>query len=114
MKSLTGSGDIPIRRQCFTEPSRAAGLPFVPGLEEDQSISLADHPELYFVTETNTGAFGARHLNLTVVEQIPARGLVLGQIMRLHDLNPASAGSSAFRIDLYNGGNVHELEDQVV
>jgi hypothetical protein len=98
----------------FTEPSGAAGLPFVPDLEEDQSILLADHLELYFVTETNTGAFGASHLYLAVVEQIPTRGLVLRQIMRLHDLNPASARSSAFRIDLYYGGDVHELEDQVV
>jgi hypothetical protein len=67
-----------------------------------------------FVTKTNTGAFGARHLNLAVVEQIPVRGLVLGQIMRLHDLNPASAGSSTFRSDPYNDGDVYELEDQVV
>jgi hypothetical protein len=52
-------------------------------------------------------------LNLAVVEQIPARGLVLGQIMRLHDLNPASAGSSAFRIDLYNG-NPKELNSTSV
>jgi hypothetical protein len=114
MKPPIGYGDMPTCRECFTESSRAAGLPFVPGLEEDQSISLADHPELYFVTETNTGAFGARHLNLTAIEQIPARGLVISQIMRLHDLNPASAGSSAFRIDLQNGGDIHELEDQVV
>jgi hypothetical protein len=40
--------------------------------------------------------------------------LVFGQIMRLHDLNPASAGSSAFRINPYSGGDVYELEDQIV
>jgi hypothetical protein len=39
------------------------------------------------------------------------QGVGVWSITRLHDLNPASAGSSAFRIDPYNDGDVYELED---
>jgi hypothetical protein len=58
----------------------------------------------------NVCAFGARHLDLAIVEQISARGVVDGQIMRLCNLNPARAGRSAFRIVLDNGSDVHEFE----
>jgi hypothetical protein len=36
------------------------------------------------------------------------------QGMRLHNLNPARRGSSAFRILLNNGGNAYEFEYQII
>jgi hypothetical protein len=52
-------------------------------------------------------------LNLAIVEQIPARRLMDDQSMRLYNLNPAWGGSSIFGIDLNNGGDADEFEDQV-
>jgi len=53
-------------------------------------------------------------LDLAIVKHIDAVGLVFDQIMRLDDLNPVGAGCNAFRIILNRGGDVHELEHQVV
>jgi hypothetical protein len=78
------------------------------------NIALADHSQSYFVTKTNPGAFGTGHLNLPIVEQIPARRLMNSQIVRLYDLNPTGDGCGTFRIDLNQRVDVHELENQVV
>ena len=77
-------------------------------------IALADHSQSYFVTKTNPGTFGAGHLNLPIVEQIPAGRLMNSQIVRLYDLNPTGGGCGTFRIDFNKRVDVHELENQVV
>jgi hypothetical protein len=77
-------------------------------------IALADHSQSYFVAKMNAGASGADHLNLSVVEQVPAGRLMNSQIMRLYDLNPTGGGSGTFRIDLNKRGDVYQLENQVV
>jgi hypothetical protein len=78
------------------------------------SGASASHPELYLVAQTNAGAFGAGHLNLAIVEEIPAPRLMDDQSMRLYNLNPAWGSGSVFWIDLCNRGDADELEDQVV
>jgi hypothetical protein len=75
--------------------------------------SLRSHPELYLVPQANAGTFGEGHLNLAIVEQIPARRLMDDQSVRLYNLNPAWGGSSVFWIDLYDRGDADEFEDQV-
>ena len=77
-------------------------------------LALRNHPGPYFVTKTNPGAFGAGHLNLAIVEQITARRLVDGQVVRLYNLNATRGGTSAFRINLYHRGDAYQLEYQVV
>jgi hypothetical protein len=62
---------------------------------------------------SNAGAFGEGHLNLAIVEQIPARRLMDDQSMRLYNINPARGGTSVFGIDLNNGGDADEFQDQV-
>ena len=76
--------------------------------------SIRKHPECYSEPKANSRAFGAGHLDLAIVEHIPAAGLVFGQIVRLDNLNPAGADFAAFQIVLNGGGDVHELEHQVV
>ena len=83
-------------------------------IQQTDSCPLENHPKFYLVSKANSRAFGAGHLDLAIVEHIAAVGLVSDQIMRLDDLNPAGAGCSAFRIILDGGGDVHELEHQVV
>ena len=73
-----------------------------------------DHPKSNLLSETNAGALGTGHLNLAVVEDIPAGGLVRGQIVRFYNLNPADVCSNVFRIDFNKGGNVYKLEDQII
>ena len=62
----------------------------------------------------NAGALGAGHLNLPIVEQIPAGRLMNSQIVRLYDLNSTDGGCGTFRIDFNKRVDVHELENQVV
>src|ERR1700732_4785509 len=73
-----------------------------------------DHPKPNLLSETNSGALGTGHLHLAVVEDIPAGGLVRGQIVRFYNLNPADVCSNVFRIDFNKGGNVYKLENQIV
>jgi hypothetical protein len=73
-----------------------------------------DHSKSNLLSETNSGALGTGHLNLAVVEDIPAGGLVRGQIVRFYNLNPADVCSNVFRIDFDKGGNVYKLENQIV
>jgi hypothetical protein len=73
-----------------------------------------DHPKSNLLSETNSGALGTRHLDLAVVEDIPAGGLVRGQIVRFYNLNPADVCSNVFRIDFNKRGNVYKLENQIV
>jgi hypothetical protein len=62
----------------------------------------------------NAGALGAGHLNLAIVEQIPAGRVMNGQIVWLYDLNPTGGGCGVFRIDLNKRGDIYQLENQVV
>lgn len=84
------------------------------GCSGGSELSVRCHPNLDLLPKANSGTFGTGHLDLAVVQQVPATRLVFGQMMRLDNLNPASSGSSALRIVFHVGGNVHELEHQIV
>jgi hypothetical protein len=59
------------------------------------------------------GALRAGHLDLPIVEDVPARWLVCSQIVGFYNLNPAWAGGNVLGIGLNDGHDIHELDNQI-
>jgi site-specific recombinase XerC len=59
------------------------------------------------------GALRAGHLDLPIVEDVPAGGLVCSQIVGFYNLDPAGAGGNVFGIGLNDRHDIHELENQI-
>jgi hypothetical protein len=72
------------------------------------------HPKPNFVSQMDLGAFRAGHLDLPIVEDISAGGLLFGQFVRFHNLDAAGPGGNVFGISLNDGRYVHEIEHQIV
>ena len=51
---------------------------------------------------------------MAIGEHEPTGRLVDGQIVRFDNLHSARGGTSVFRIVLNNGGDIHEVEHQIV